>query len=824
MRLRFAALVVAVTATAAATAAQTAGTPAAGTQATAAQTVVSGTVTDRATGDALVGATVAAPDAGRGTTTDSLGRYRLVLPAGTVRLVVRYVGYAARSVTIAATQTLDVALDADAALGEVVVSDGDAGRPEESARMGTVALSGRDVRALPAFLGETDVLRAVQLLPGVRSGQEGTTGLYVRGGSPDQTLILLDGVPVYNPSHLFGFLSTFNGDAVTGVELTKGAYPARYGGRLGAVLDVRLRDGDLEQHRVQGQVGLLSTRVLAEGPVVPGRASFLVSGRRTYLNVLAGPFIDRANAKAAARGDAQIVPRVSFYDLNARLSWRVTDRDRLALSLYRGGDDFGFESVDPVEACDAATGCRPTGATDVYGGGLDWGNQIGSLRYTRAVSSRVFAALAVTASDYALNVALDVEEDRGGSDGRTARARYRSAIRDVGTRLDVDVAAGRGHTVRVGAAATVRRFTPGALSLVGAEASTGAAIDTLLGVGRTVAFEAVAYAEDDVRVGRLSLGLGVRAAYYTTGRFRYPAVEPRASAAFRVTDRLAVKASAAATQQPVHLLTTGAGVGLPADLWVPADSVGPERGWQAAVGLAGSLPGGRTTWTLEAYRREMRGLVAYRDGAGFTSAAADWQDLVVTGEGRSIGLEAFVQHRTDRLTAWLGYTLARSDRRFDALDGGARFPYRYDRRHDLSAVALLRVSRRFDVSAAVVYGTGDAISLPTATYDATALDIASVDYWVGSEAGSRTVTAYGPRNRYRLPATARMDLGATLFFRRGARPHALALNVYNATNRKTPFVTTYDTRVNPATGTGRQQLVGVALFPVLPTLSYQFAF
>lgn len=826
MLVRLAVLVAVVTVASAGARAQTAADD--GGRPASATVVVSGTVTDAATGEALIGATVSAPDLGRGTTTDATGAYRLALPAGPVRLVVGYVGYARRAldVDLAASRRLDVALVPDAALGEVVVADGGVvgGRPEETAQMGRVALSGRDIQRLPAFLGEADVLKAVQTLPGVRGGQEGTTGLYVRGGSPDQTLILLDGVPVYNPSHLFGFLSAFNSDAVEGVELTKGAYPARFGGRLGSVLDVRLRDGDPDRHHVQGQVGLLSARLLAEGPVVPGRVSFLVSGRRTFLNLIADPFVDRANARAAARGDAQVVPRVSFYDLNAKLSWRPSARDRLTLGLYRGGDVFSFQSTDPVEACDAATGCRATGASDVYGGGLNWGNRLASLRYTRAVSPAVFGALSVTASDYALGVAVDVEQDRDGPAPLTARARYRSGIRDVAARLDLDVAAGRGHLVHVGGGATVHWFTPGALSLVGEEAATGAAVDTLLGASRSTALDVVAYAEDEWRVGRLSLGLGLHAAYYASGRHRYPSVEPRVSAAFRLHDRVALKASAARTQQPVHLLTTGAGVGLPADLWVPADSVGPERGTQVALGLAGSSPSGNTTWTLEGYWREMRGLVAYRDGASFTTAFADWQDLVVTGDGRSRGVEAFVQHRTDRLTAWVGYTLARSDRRFDALDGGAPFPFRYDRRHDVSAVALVHLSRRFDVSATVVYGTGDAITLPTATYDATALDVASVEYWVGSEANARQVTAYGPRNRYRLPAYTRVDVGATLFFRRGTRPHALALNVYNATNRKNPFVTTYDTRFDEATGTNRQQLVGVALFPILPTLSYQFAF
>ncbi len=786
--------------------------------------IVSGTVRDAATGEPLEGAAVIS--AGRGVVTNAHGFYSLSLPPGPAQIAFSYVGRDRRVVDMRVSDhmRLDVALDAIAELEEVVVDGrpGSIARPERTLQMGHVALAGADIERLPSFLGESDVLKAVQLLPGVRGGQEGTSGLYVRGGSPDQTLVLLDGTPLYNASHLFGFLSTFNADAVSEVELTKGAYPARFGGRLGSVLDVRLRDGDMDRYHLQGQVSVIATRLLAEGPIVPGRASFLVSGRRTHVGLLAGPIVDRANRAAAARGDAQVEPHASFFDLNARINWRPGTRDRLAVNVYAGGDTFGFESIDPDEACDLG-GCHATGEEDLYGGGLDWGNLVGSLHYSRVVSPRVLAALTLAASDYDFRVAIDVEEGRNGPAPREARARYRSGIRDFSARADVDVSAGRTHMLRVGAGVTLHRFTPGALSVIG-QSATEAPLDTLRGLSESNAVEAAAYVEDALTVGRLSLGVGVRATYYASGRHRYPSVEPRLSAGFLLHERVALKASAAITQQPVHLLTTGAGIGLPADLWMPADSVGPERGWQAAGGLAGSLPGGRTTWTLEAYWREMEGLVTYRDGASFATPFEDWQELVVTGDGRSVGIEALIQHRTDRLTAWIGYTLARSDRRFDALDDGQRFPFRYDRRHDLSIVAVARLSRRIDASALFVFGTGDAVTLPTATFDATYLNARSVDYWIQSNEYAIEETAYGPRNRFRLPSYSRLDVGATFYFRRGPRPHSLSLSVYNATNRKNPFVTTLDSRFDETTGESRRQLIGIALFPVLPSLSYQFAF
>ena len=779
--------------------------PAAGPEVAARAVALSGFARDAETGEVLVGAAVYAPDLGRGVATNAYGFYSLPLPAGRVRVVASYVGYAPAdtALVLGADLRLDLALTTTA-LAEVVVEAEDDGllRPETSVQMGRIALTEADVQGVPALLGEADVLKAVQLLPGVRGGAEGTAGLYVRGGSPDQTLLLLDGVPVYNANHLFGFLSTFNGDAVARAELTKGAYPARYGGRLGSVLDVRLRDGTDEEVAGRGSVGLLSSRLLVEGPL-SDEATFLVAGRRTYADVVASPVVAVANRNAAQNGDPTVDPTAYFYDLNAKLNWQPNERDRLYLSLYRGTDAFGAVVTEP----------RPEGE-DRADVGVGWGNVTGSLRATRVLSPRAFAAVTLAATDYQFDVGVDIEDGAGTDEAQTARARYRSGIRDLAAAADLDLAFAD-HTVRVGGRAGVHRFTPSALSLVGEGAPGTAPLDTLLGTPVS-GFDAAVYAEDEWRAtDRLTLGLGLRASLYATGAAAYGSVEPRLAASLRLSERLAVKASAATTMQPLHLLTTGGGVGLPADLWVPAtDRVGPERGWQVAAGAAGSL-GTQTSWTLEGYWREMRGLVAYRDGAAFTAPFDDWQDLVVTGEGRSFGVEAFVQHRTEHVTAWAGYTLANTDRRFDAIDGGARFPFRYDRRHDVSLAARYQLSRRFDVSAVFVYGTGDAVTLPEAVYEDPLRGslFRAGTYYNGHQ-------AYGPRNGFRLPAYARLDLGATWYFRRGPRPHALSLDVYNATNRKNPFLTT----LGQGGDDGRRRLTGLALFPVLPTLTYQFSF
>ena len=790
--------------------------------------VLSGRVTDAETGEALIGATVYAPGAQRGAATNAYGVYSLPIPAGRQLVVVSYVGYQAVRDTLSldVDRRYDVELALDAALGEVTVEADESvqARPEDDVQMGQVSLSGKEIRSVPALLGESDVLKAVQLLPGVRGGQEGTAGLYVRGGSPDQTLLLLDGTPVYNASHLFGFLSTFNGDAVNHVELTKGAIPARYGGRLASVLDVRLRDGDMQQRRVQGQVGLLTSRLLVEGPIVTDKASFLVSGRRTYVDVVARPFINSLNAEAAELGNEQVTPHAYFYDLNAKANWHVTERDRLYLSLYGGQDRFGFDTERPSRICNDGQ-CGPGETEDRAGGNLDWGNLTGAFRYTRLINPRVFGALTLTASRYNFDVGASVEEGVGSENEVRAEARYLSGIRDLAARADFDVAAGRGHALRLGVSLASHRFTPGALVLFGNDAFE-VEIDTTIGTLRTYGTEAAVYVEDEWSPARdVTLNLGLHATTYMSGGALYPSLEPRLAASWRARERLALKASFATAQQPLHLLTT-AGIGLPADLWVPAtERVGPQTGWQAAVGAAGSTASGRTTWTVETYWREMRNLVAYREGSSFVSPFDDWQDLVVQGEGRSIGLEIFLQHRADRLSAWLGYTLARTDRQFDEIDRGNRFPYRYDRAHDVSAVALYELSRAFDVSAAWTYGSGDAVTLPSATYLRPNYEFGGIERWLSRDGQYLSeATAYGDRNGFRLPAYHRLDLGATWYFRRGPRPHALALNIYNAYNRKNPFLTQLDSVYDEETGASEQKLKGITIFPILPTFSYQFSF
>ena len=782
---------------------------------------ISGYVEDAETGEKLIGATVLqARTSGRtsvGTTTNRFGFYSLTLPAGPVELVYAYLGFQpqARTFTLSRDTTMVVALDpASLELEGVEVVGERAERVEETTRMGRIEVPVEQIEALPALLGEVDVLKALQLLPGVQSGTEGTSGLYVRGGGPDQNLILLDGTPVYNASHLFGFFSVFNADAIKNVELSKGGFPARYGGRLSSVVEIDMKEGNMKRFAAQGALGLIASRLTLEGPIVEDKTSFMLSGRRTYIDLLTRPFL----AEEEQAG-------YYFYDLNAKLNHIFSPRDRLFLSVYAGDDRFGVDTREGGDREDFE---------NLTEGGFGWGNVTAALRWNHVLSRKLFANTTLTFTRYRFEV--DVEErfrreTRSGPSEDVYVLRYDSGIRDWSARVDLDYLPSPSHYVKLGGGAILHRFAPGASQYRQTEDDVPLA-DTTIASDDTHAQELMLYAEDDVRLGRrLKVNAGVHLSAMRVGGATYASVQPRLSGRLLVGDRWSLKGSYVTMRQYIHLLTN-AGVGLPTDLWVPAtERVAPQRAWQAAAGAASSF--GSFEVSLEGYYKAMDDLIAYRPGAGFTAPGGDWQDEVLTGgRGTSYGAELFVQRKRGRTSGWLGYTLSWTDRRFSGLGGGRPYPYRYDRRHDVALVLSRRLSRRFDASASWVYGTGNALTLATVRYP-TARDPAAVyGGFNGAFYGfydDGEVEHFGERNAFRMPAYHRLDLGLSYYFSRRPNEHTLALSVYNAYNRKNPFFLDFEADedgFDPDTGEVRytRRLIGYALFPVIPSLTYRFQF
>ena len=743
---------------------------------------ISGFALDAETGEKLIGANLYDPDRRLGTATNTYGFFSLTLPADSVTLLVSYLGYEPVTYRLLLDRDLrlDIELQPTTFTTEGIEVVADRLEPiEEQTRMSTIDIPIKQVKALPAILGEVDVLRTLQLLPGVQSGTEGTSGLFVRGGSPDQTLLLLDGAQVYNAAHLFGFFSVFNSDALKHVELIKGGFPARYGGRLSSVLDIGMKEGNMKRLAAEGAIGVVASRLTVEGPIQKDKTSFIVSGRRTYIDVLTRPFLPK-DEKAGYH----------FYDLNTKINHTLSAKDRLYLSVYRGNDRFS----STVEDGDVETK-----------GFLRWGNITSTLRWNHLVNDKLFSNVTATYTRYQFDIG---SEERNDAANEFFKLNYVSGIRDWGLKADFDYVPTPNHYVRFGASGTFHTFRPGASQLK-ADLEEADDLPTLIQPSRPLeAVEYAVYAEDDFKVSeRLKLNLGVHASGFLVTRRHFTSVQPRLSLRYLLPSGWAVKASYAAMKQYILLLTNSS-VGLPTDLWLPATSkVPPQTAHLFAAGVARTLFDNQYEFSLETYYKRMNHLIEYKNGASFLGIDQDWQDKVESGRGWSYGAEVFVQKKAGRTTGWLGYTLAWSNRRFDNLNGGRSFPYKYDRRHDLSLVMVHQYKPGIEFSGSWSFASGSAITLPNTLYLAN--PFVHSYYCVGC-----IVESYGSRNDYRLRAYHRLDVGVNFKKRRGNRERTLSFGLYNAYNRKNPFF------VSLSEDDGRSKLKQFSLFPILPYVTY----
>lgn len=751
---------------------------------------ISGYVKDEDTGESLIGATIYHPRSAAGATANVHGFYSLTLPKDSVTLLFSYVGYTLKAVRMKLTRdtTINITLKGATLLNEVVVNASQVEAIHEITRMSTVSIPVEQIKNLPAFLGETDVLKVLQLMPGVQSGSEGSTGLYVRGGGADQNLILLDGVPVYNASHLFGFFSVFNADAINHVDLIKGGFPARYGGRLSSVIDINMKEGNMKEVKGEGSVGIIAAKATVEGPIKKDRTSFIVSARRTYIDMLARPLI-----KASSNGDA--VAGYYFYDLNFKVNHIVNNKNRLYLSTYFGDDKAYARNKDSYAS---------TSYEDEFG--LKWGNVITAMRWNRVFTPKLFANFTGTFSRYRFSIFQNYEE-RSPDGDVFFENQYVSGIRDWAAKADFDFIPTPNHYIRFGANTIAHRFSPGVLSYKSSEER-----DTTLGTDITNATEFALYLEDDWKLSStLKLNIGVHAsAFLVEGRW-YTSAQPRLSGRYLLTDDLALKASFTTMTQFVHLLTN-AGLGLPTDLWVPSTArVPPQQSWQSALGVARTWKGIYEI-SLETYYKEMTNLIEYKEGASFININEDWQNKVATnGRGESYGAEVLLQKKTGKVTGWIGYTLSWTNRQFDDINFGTEFPYKYDNRHDVNVAMTHAWNNRMDFSMAWIYTTGNAISLPLATYEGTPMP--------GSFWYSNDVSYYRGRNDFRMNSYHRLDLSFSWWKNKTWGQSKWTLGVYNAYSRRNPFFMdiSYDKH-------GNKKFIQYSLFPIIPSFTYSFKF
>lgn len=789
---------------------------------------ISGYLTDARNGEKLISAKVYDQLSSQGTLTNNFGFFSLSLKTGTVKIIAAQGSYQSKQIEfeLRADTVMNLSLT-PYALDEVQIIAENEEKIQERTEMSTISIPIDQIKKLPALMGEVDVIKAIQLLPGVQSGSEGSTGIYVRGGGPDQNLILLDDVPLYYVSHLGGFFSVFNADALSNVKLVKGGFPARYGGRLSSVLDIRMKEGNMKKFEAEGSIGLISSKLSIQGPIIKDKTSFIVSGRRTYFDLLSRPISQAASGGVASFG-------YYFYDLNAKINHIISDKDRLYLSTYMGDDNLGIR----VSESNGVPGDQ-----DYYDYGIKnktlWGNKLAALRWNHIWSPKLFSNLTATFTNYRFQVGNELYDAYTSGDSVVridANLNYQSGIRDFGGKLDFDFYPVPSHDIKFGINTTRHRFVPGFLGYK-ISAQNQDLVDTTLAAQVAYSLETSAYIEDNFKIGRrFSANVGLHAVHYIEGEKNYFSFQPRISTRFLLSDNVSIKGSYVQMTQFIHLLANSS-VGLPIDIWVPAtDKIAPQDSWQAAFGIASSLWGDKFEFSVEGYYKKMDNLIEYKEGTNFFLGISDqnWQDIVETGgTGEAYGVELFLQKKTGNTTGWIGYTLAWNNRQFESLNQGDVYPYKFDRRHDASVVVIHKINDKVSISGTWVYGTGNALTLPSGGY-------ATVNYpgsSIFNENGTfgRHVTDLGwsnggvqlyenGRNNFRMEAYHRLDFGINFRKEKKWGERTWNISVYNAYSRQNPYTYFIGRDYNNQTQAGPppQVLRRLALFPIIPSVSYIF--
>ena len=789
---------------------------------------VSGTVTDVKSGETLIGATVVDTRSGKGVVTNLYGHYSLTLKSDSVDLKVSFVGYEPQffHFRLDKNREVNVQLSSSVTLDEVVITAERTG-DTRSSQMSAVVVPVEKLKSVPVMFGEADLIKALQLMPGVQSGSEGNSGMYVRGGGPDENLFLLDGVPLYNVSHMGGFFSAFNTDAIKNVTLYKGSFPARFGGRLSAVLDVTQNNGNDKELHGNASIGLISAKFSLEGPIVKEKTTFSISARRTYAELFIIPaimWINDATSENPPEGptvaqNAKFDAGYYFYDINAKLTHKFSDKSRLYASFYKG-DDNVHGRVKTVTSLNE----------NIYLGFENgWGNTVGALRWNYELTPQLFMNLAANYTQYDNHLLGSVEKLATPSDPNpsTMEGDYRSGIKEATLRADFDYSPKPEHNAKFGASFTRHWFTPevasGSVNYYDSiQMNHALRIDSAIFSGTVPANEMAAYVEDDWAITEaLKVNLGLHFSAFQVEHSFYKSLQPRLSGRMMLSDDLSVKVGYARMQQYVHLLSTTS-VTLPTDLWVPVtDKVPPMTSDQIAGGISYSRSG-IADFSIEAYYKKMNNLIEYKDGATFFGSSENWENLVYTGEGWSYGIELLVQREIGNLTGWIGYTWSRTMHLFDrpgqVLNNGNPFPAKYDRQHDISIVLNYKFSDRVDVSATWVFSTGNAASLATQSYPVAQED---PDDYEGNGYG-QSVNYVEGRNNYRMPNYHRLDLGANFHrkFKRARR--TISVSIYNVYNRQNPYML-YRSRTETYQGFP-SALVQLSIFPILPSVGYTLYF
>jgi outer membrane receptor for ferrienterochelin and colicin len=778
---------------------------------------ISGEVRESRTGETMIGAVVFLAGTPYGATTNNFGYYSITAPAGQYQLKISFVGFQeiVQSIQLNKNELLNFNLEEYNSRDLVIQADRN--RNTESTDMGRIELPIDQIKKLPVVFGEVDILKTIALLPGVQSAGEGNTGFYVRGGGIDQNLILLDNATVYNASHLFGFFSVFNADAVKNIELFKGGVPSGYGGRLSSVLDISLRDGNYKTFHGTGGIGTIASRFTAEGPIKKDTSSFIISGRRTYIDFLLKPLI---NSRPNIQGTGYY-----FYDLNAKFNYKLSSKDWISISAYLGRDVFSFNS-----------------AKAGFSTKIPWGNATSTLRWNHVFSPKLFMNTMFYFTDYSFSFEGGQEEFTFG---------LKSGIRDYGSKIQFSYFPNPNHKVKWGVDYTYHIFTPN-----NTYASSGDTQFNLNNSSRLNSHETAAYIQDEWDINeKFKVNIGLRQSYFLhTGaftRYIYPETtgligagspqtvtygngekvadywgfEPRLSGRYLIKEGASIKAGYNRNFQYIHL-NSFSPTSLPTDVWLPStDRLKPQFSDQYSIGYFRDFNENKWESSVEIYYKDMFNVSEYQEGADPSQTVNDNIDnLLWFGKGWSYGAEFFLKRNTGDLTGWIGYTWAKTMRQFDEINEGRAFPSRWDRRHDFNFVMNYKINERADIGFVFVYATGNAITLPTSRY-----------FYQGN-----VIDVYGDRNSFRMAPYHRADISLNLVSKKSIErketarlnPHlntrvfisSWNFSIYNLYNRRNPYFIYFAAEGDFSQGTFQTKAYQVSLFPILPSVTWNFEF
>lgn len=768
---------------------------------------ISGYISDETSGEKLIGAIIYDFKTKKNVSTNNFGFYSInFLRTDSITLTVSYLGYSKQHKTIAGKNNHNINFNLspnNQYLAEVVITD--IKRIEDKTQMSALEIPLRQIKSLPTFMGEIDVLKTFQLMPGVQGGAEGSNALYVRGGSPDQNLILLDDVPLYYVSHLGGFVSMFDANSISNVKLIKGGFPAQYGGRLSSVIDIRMKDGNENKLKGEFALGTLVSKISLEGPISDSKTTFIFSVRRSFFDLFTRAFYLFRNSEGYNT-------YYNFHDINFKISRRINDKNKLFLSFYVGGDKFRVQ--DKYEQ----SGNGSETISNDYKTGILWGNTMLSLRWNHVYNNKLFGNTTVSYSNFKYkNFTKGTQTSNSSS--QNMEYVFASGINDIIAKSDFDYFLSDKHKIKFGIAGILHSCRPGMSSYT----QTGYDLsgqDTIIDPAKLRSTENYAFIEDEFSITKkVSVNAGIHASGNFVQKTSFYSLQPRLSINYKFIDNYSMKISFATMKQNLHLLTNS-GAGFPTDLWVPSTkTVIPESSIQAAIGFVHSIIKKNLNLeiSIEGYYKKLNNLIDFQEGVSFFSPQTWEEKIVKNGKGNVYGIEFLLYKKEGKINGWIGYTYSKNTRLFSNLNGGKPFPFRYDRPHNASIVINYELNDKIAFSCSWVYESGNAITLASQKSD-----LLNYNYNYMAETTTfeiyNDVHLYNGRNSYRMPSFHKLDIGVNFVkkVRRGIR--TWNISIYNVYNRQNPFMLYFKRAENQV------KLYQTSLFPVIPSVSYSLKF